>query len=61
VHDPQGKHYYASFVSAPIFEKIMEGTLRILNVQPDDVADLEKKPATAALTKPVTTSATSKA
>jgi cell division protein FtsI (penicillin-binding protein 3) len=47
VHDPQGKHYYASFVSAPIFEKIMEGTLRILNVQPDDVAQLEKKPTSA--------------
>jgi cell division protein FtsI (penicillin-binding protein 3) len=47
VHDPQGKHYYASFVSAPIFEKIMEGTLRILNVQPDDVAQLEKKPVSA--------------
>ncbi len=38
VHDPQGKHYYASFVSAPIFEKIMEGTLRILNIPPDDPA-----------------------
>jgi cell division protein FtsI (penicillin-binding protein 3) len=35
IHDPQGKHYYASFVAAPVFEKIMEGTLRILNVPPD--------------------------
>jgi cell division protein FtsI (penicillin-binding protein 3) len=52
VHDPQGKHYYASFVSAPIFEKIMEGTLRILNVQPDDVAQLEKKPVSAIVSQP---------
>ena len=36
VHDPLGKHYYASFVAAPIFQKIMEGTLRILNVPPDE-------------------------
>ncbi len=43
IHDPRGKHYYASFVSAPIFEKIMEGTLRILNVPPDDMEALEKK------------------
>ena len=34
IHDPQGKQYYASFVSAPVFEKIMEGALRILNVPP---------------------------
>jgi cell division protein FtsI (penicillin-binding protein 3) len=41
IHDPQGKQYYASFVSAPIFEKIMEGTLRILNIPPDDASTLE--------------------
>jgi cell division protein FtsI (penicillin-binding protein 3) len=41
IHDPRGKQYYASFVSAPIFEKIMEGTLRILNIPPDDVASLK--------------------
>jgi cell division protein FtsI (penicillin-binding protein 3) len=42
IHDPQGKHYYASFVSAPVFEKMMEGTLRILNIPPDDPAALQK-------------------
>lgn len=35
IHDPQGKHYYGGFVSGPVFEKIMEGTLRLLNVPPD--------------------------
>jgi cell division protein FtsI (penicillin-binding protein 3) len=42
IHDPQGKHYYASYVSAPVFQKIMEGTLRILNIPPDDPATLQK-------------------
>lgn len=40
LHDPRGKQYYASFVSAPVFEKIMEGTLRMLNIPPDDPAAL---------------------
>ncbi len=40
IHDPQGQHYYASFVSAPVFQKIMEGTLRILNISPDDPQSL---------------------
>jgi cell division protein FtsI (penicillin-binding protein 3) len=35
IHDPQGKYYHGAEVSAPVFEKIMEGTLRILNVPPD--------------------------
>jgi len=43
IHDPQGKYYHASIVAAPIFEKIMEGALRILNVPPDDVGGLEKQ------------------
>lgn len=37
LRDPQGKHYYGAEVSAPIFERIMEGALRILNVPPDNV------------------------
>ncbi len=36
IHDPQGKHYHGSTVSAPAFEKIMEGSLRVLNVTPDE-------------------------
>jgi cell division protein FtsI (penicillin-binding protein 3) len=45
LHDPQGKQYYASFVSAPIFQKIMEDSLRILNVAPDDLTTLQKQTA----------------
>lgn len=36
IHDPKGKVYYGGLVSGPVFERIMEGTLRILNVPPDD-------------------------
>ena len=32
IQDPQGKQYYGGLVSAPVFEKIMEGALRILNM-----------------------------
>lgn len=35
VNDPQGKKYHGGTVAAPVFEKVMEGALRILNVAPD--------------------------
>ncbi len=35
LNDPQGKVYYGGLISGPIFEKIMEGSLRILDVEPD--------------------------
>lgn len=35
IHDPQGKQHYGGLVSGPVFEKIMEGTLRLLGVTPD--------------------------
>lgn len=37
IHDPQGKHYYGAEVSAPIFARIMENALRILDIPPDDI------------------------
>lgn len=37
VSDPQGKTYYGGYVSGPIFSRIMEGTLRLMNVQPDNL------------------------
>jgi cell division protein FtsI (penicillin-binding protein 3) len=36
IHEPKGKGYHGGEVSAPVFEHIMEGTLRLLNVPPDD-------------------------
>lgn len=40
IHDPQGKKYLGGPVSGPAFEKIMEGTLRLLDVPPDDEQSL---------------------
>lgn len=37
IRDPQGKHYHGGSVSGPVFSKIMEGSLRMLNVEPDGV------------------------
>ncbi len=41
IHDPRGKEYYGGDVSGPVFEKIMEGSLRILNIPPDDPQSLQ--------------------
>lgn len=37
INDPRGKQYYGGQVAGPVFEKIMEGTLRILDVPPDNI------------------------
>ncbi|OGT47232.1 MAG: cell division protein [Gammaproteobacteria bacterium RIFCSPHIGHO2_12_FULL_41_20] len=36
IHEPQGRRYYGGSVAGPVFQKIMEGTLRILNIPPDN-------------------------
>jgi cell division protein FtsI (penicillin-binding protein 3) len=36
VNDPSGEAYYGGLVAAPLFSKVMEGALRLLNVPPDD-------------------------
>jgi len=36
IHDPQGV-YYGGVVSAPVFSKVMDGALRLLDVPPDNV------------------------
>lgn len=37
LNDPQGKDYYGSEVAGPVFQKIMEGSLRLLDISPDGV------------------------
>lgn len=37
IHDPLGKYYYGGQVSGPVFARIMEGALRILNIEPDRI------------------------
>lgn len=48
IHDPQGKSYYGGLVSGPVFEKIMESTLRLLDVSPDKEMVTENRPDLAA-------------
>jgi cell division protein FtsI (penicillin-binding protein 3) len=36
IHDPEGA-YYGGLVSAPVFSKVMDGALRLLDVPPDNV------------------------
>ena len=35
--DPQKNGYYGGLVSAPVFAKVMEGALRILDISPDNL------------------------
>ncbi|MEO5596179.1 MAG: penicillin-binding protein 2, partial [Lysobacteraceae bacterium] len=37
VHDPKGSVYYGGLVSAPVFSKVMDGALRLMDVPPDNV------------------------
>lgn len=37
INDPQGKAYYGGLVSAPVFHRVMEGALRLMDVPPDDI------------------------
>lgn len=43
VDDPKGKAYYGGQVAAPVFSRVMNGALRLLNVPPDavPVADMQ--------------------
>jgi len=40
VDDPEGEQYHGGEVAAPVFSKVLEGALRILNIAPDDVQEL---------------------
>ncbi len=35
VNDPKGQEYYGGEVSAPVFSRVMEGALTVLNIPPD--------------------------
>jgi cell division protein FtsI (penicillin-binding protein 3) len=40
IDEPSQGEYYGGLVAAPVFSKVMSGSLRLLNVPPDDVAAL---------------------
>jgi len=37
IDEPSKGGYYGGLVSAPVFSKVMSGTLRLMNVQPDNL------------------------
>jgi cell division protein FtsI (penicillin-binding protein 3) len=37
VNDPRGGSYYGGLVAAPVFGRVMEGAMRLLDVPPDHV------------------------
>lgn len=40
INDPSGRDYYGGLVAAPVFGRLMEGSLRVMDVPPDDVGGL---------------------
>lgn len=37
IHEPSGGSYYGGLVSAPVFHNVMDGTLRLMDVPPDNI------------------------
>jgi cell division protein FtsI (penicillin-binding protein 3) len=42
IDEPQGSAYYGGQVAAPIFARVMEGALRLMNIPPDDLPALAR-------------------
>jgi cell division protein FtsI (penicillin-binding protein 3) len=58
IHEPQGLEYGGGAVSAPVFHRVMDGALRLMDVPPDNIeqwfaAQAAKKPAAPAPVAPV--------
>ena len=43
IDEPQGGEHYGGQVAAPVFSRVIQGALRILNIPPDSVSDLDAK------------------
>ncbi|MNO07449.1 Peptidoglycan synthase FtsI precursor [compost metagenome] len=37
IDEPSKAGYFGGLVSAPVFSKVMSGTLRLMNIQPDNL------------------------
>jgi len=49
IQRPTAGEIYASAVAAPVFQRVMSGALRLLNIRPDDLPEL---PVTVAESDP---------
>ncbi|HEY2345256.1 MAG TPA: penicillin-binding transpeptidase domain-containing protein [Xanthomonadaceae bacterium] len=53
IHNPKGSVYYGGLVAAPVFGKVMDGALRLMDVPPDNVQQwYAAQPAAPAATAP---------
>lgn len=43
IDEPKTKEYYGGLVAAPVFKKVMSGSLRLLNIPPDNLVALNQK------------------
>lgn len=48
IDEPSKGGYYGGLVSAPVFSKVMSGTLRLMNVTPDNLAPVPQEQVNAA-------------
>ncbi|VVN90618.1 Peptidoglycan D,D-transpeptidase FtsI [Pseudomonas fluorescens] len=46
IDEPSKAGYYGGLVSAPVFSKVMSGTLRLMNITPDNLPPVEQANAT---------------
>ena len=49
VNNPKGDQYYGGAVAAPVFSRIMEGILRVLDVPPDRLDDFSRQQRLASM------------
>lgn len=47
INEPRGEAFYGGQVAAPVFSRVMGGALRLLDVTPDDLTRLSRRPSTA--------------
>ena len=61
IDNPTAGSYYGGLVSAPVFQKVMEGSLRLMDVPPDDIEtwiaaqekiEAKRRPLVAAVAAP---------
>jgi cell division protein FtsI (penicillin-binding protein 3) len=43
IDEPQGAEYYGGQVAAPVFSRVMQGALRILDIPPDDLSPFDNE------------------
>lgn len=49
INDPKGEAYYGGQISAPLFARVMAGTLRLMDVPPDNITAAEMTAQTAVI------------